>query len=912
MIPTTLRQRWAETDMRGWPLRLTDACLLGVLVAAPLFFGGRHDLGLLVYSGLVLTAASAWLMHGIVTKRRPAELYPTANVLVIAAPLLLMLQLVELPSWLVGAVSPPADDRLVAWGNGAPFGGWRHLSFDPSATRASLATLLTHAVLFLVVAQRVRSRDDVQRLVRWLGIASAGMALLALTQYLTGAEQILWCVPLTHRDPSRAAIGTFTNPNHCGHFIALGAGAVLVEAVRRRRQRATPAQRRRPGESAVSREQQLREAAWILALLATGVAILLTFSRGALLAYTVGLLVTITVLARAGWVGRAQLVRGAFVLVVCGVALSLFQYEQFSRKAGGVSVGELDELADTSDRMVIWRANLSAFFASPLVGYGAGTHSQVAPLYLTESSGVNYTHAESGYLQVATEAGLAGVLLLATAIAIAAAWCMRGVLHSGDAEATVLWAAISAALAVSLFHSIADFVWFIPSCLAPVVMLAAGAMRLSQLQSGQPQRAHGKAWGLRDAGKGFLGTAMAAVAVLLLVGPARSSFQRDAYDRTNVAVKRYNESLKARVGRDNAESEQRILESRVYYTDKMIEHLQAALAVCPSDAQSQLRLARQSLLRFELTQAHDGGGMGLANVRNTVYDAQFQSEQETAAWLRRAFGDDSQLLWSARHAAVNAVRLCPLQGEAYMILADLAFLGAGQGADTMLLVDQALRLNPHDGAVLFDAGKHKLLAGQEQQALTLWKQAGHAPGPHRMKLASVVSMTLPADEFVAEFDPDWRLTFAAYQFYKLRGEESDLHALATHALQCAELNEQTELPNRAAHNWWQAATIHQELGDTGQAVRCAEQAYRLRPACFYIRRGLAAALFRAERLEEADPHIRWCLARQPDDSALRRWLQDIAKHRLALPGAERRPRVASRPSLLIDHSTNTHEPTPPE
>ncbi|TWT77788.1 O-Antigen ligase [Posidoniimonas polymericola] len=894
MKPQAIIQRLRNVDVRRWPLKAVDAGLAAVLLVAPLFYGGRHDIGLLAYAVIVLATAVAWAVHRATNEGSASPLSGWAAALLAAGPALLLLQLTPLPPAVLGVLSPELADRLTTWrGDANSFGAWQTLTVDAWATRSSLATLLTHCVLFLVAAQRLKTVGDVRRLISWVGFAAVGMSALALLQYASGTKLLLWCIPLPYRDVSRAALGSFTTPNHCGHFIALGVGALLLLALRQREALAAAALRRSPNaKPGVSRDELIRTIGSIAALGLTAAAVLLTFSRGALLAYLVGMAVTLALLGWAGWVGRSHLVRGGLLLIVAGVALSLLQYDQVSQKSGGVTLTGIDDLTDTTDRQLVWRANLSAFAANPVFGYGAGSHGQVYPMFIEEATPVHFTHAESGYLQVATEAGLAGLLLAGGAVALVGCWCVRGLVGAKDRDDLALWAVIAGALGVSLFHSIADFVWFIPSCLAPMVLIAAAAMRLHLLRDKRPLwRPNGVVSG------GYAGVAMASACVALLVAPAETARLRDHYTTTSVAVNRYNSSLFAKARNNAPDADDQILASRVYYSDEMIRDLVEIVRANPQDAAAQLRLAAQCLHRFELAQAQAGGGMGLEAVRSAVLASEFPSHEATVEWLRRAFGEDARLLLTARSAAAHAVRLCPLQGEGYLYLADLDFLAADQLPGNDQLVEQALSVRPQNGSVLFTAGKHRFQTAQIDEARELWRRAGRAPGNHLVKLASVVSLLFPAEQFVTDFDPDWRFTFAAYEFYRHRGNETDLRALAVHATKLAEQNQLTDTPRHAAVNYWQAATIHEQLGDLPRAVECAARAYEIEPRLFHIRRGLASALFRSERYDEADPHIRWCLARSPDDQSLRSWLEKIAKHRLMQRDASSPTRVARR-SLL--------------
>src|SRR5688572_8840053 len=123
-------------------LRVVDGGLIGILCAAPFFFGGRHDLGRFVLLLLIAVTSVAWfarqsMLTGARWNRTAAYAIP------IAAAGLLLLQLVPLPSTWLAWLSPRTAQLLPLWSTGATdaasLGSWQTLSFIPHETVKSLA-----------------------------------------------------------------------------------------------------------------------------------------------------------------------------------------------------------------------------------------------------------------------------------------------------------------------------------------------------------------------------------------------------------------------------------------------------------------------------------------------------------------------------------------------------------------------------------------------------------------------------------------------------------------------------------------------------------------------------------------------------------------------------------------------------
>ena len=155
------------------------------------------------------------------------------------------------------------------------------------------------------------------------------------------------------------------------------------------------------------------------------VAILLSLSRGGALALAASALTISFVYFRWGRI-EAKHATGAigFMIVLLGV-LSVYGYEKVADRLGDLTEGSLQTLDRKEGRRKIWAANLAAFEDGWLTGAGAGSHREIYPVYLRDSPPTEYTHAENGYLQIATEMGIGGIALLAAVFGL----CSRGVTH---------------------------------------------------------------------------------------------------------------------------------------------------------------------------------------------------------------------------------------------------------------------------------------------------------------------------------------------------------------------------------------------------------------------------------------------------------------------------------------------------
>ena len=112
-----------------------------------------------------------------------------ASGLVLAGAAVPLVQLIPLPQSVLQWLAPHTARILPLWGpEGDPalsLGDWSRISLTPAATRSALVMFSAYGLLFLVTVQRVRSLEDVERLLRWCGLSAVLMASFGLIQFLT-------------------------------------------------------------------------------------------------------------------------------------------------------------------------------------------------------------------------------------------------------------------------------------------------------------------------------------------------------------------------------------------------------------------------------------------------------------------------------------------------------------------------------------------------------------------------------------------------------------------------------------------------------------------------------------------------------------------------------------------------------
>ena len=225
--------------------------------------------------------------------------------------------------------------------------------------------------------------------------------------------------------------------------------------------------------------------------------------------------------------------------------------------------------------------------------------------------------------------------------------------------------------------------------------------------------------------------------------------------------------------------------------------------------------------------------------------------------------------------------LCPLQGKAFIYLAQLSLLDATNSSLEKAYIEQGLRVRPNDAEVLFEVGRQDYLAGDLTSAQAYWKQCFNDIGPHQLKIIYLLSGRLGAAKFLEILQPDWRTLRAVWSRYRELGRQEDVDAILNYAANQAEheTTEKGDIP--PAFVWFWEAQFYADAGRSDDALTSLQRAYMYGPQHYFIRLALAQALQAAGRFAEAEPHYRWCMARRPDDRNLSQALLDISKQRLA-------------------------------
>jgi len=413
--------------------------------------------------------------------------------------------------------------------------------------------------------------------------------------------------------------------------------------------------------------------------------------------------------------------------------------------------------------------------------------------------------------------------------------------------------------------------------MSQTVILAACLLRLAQISiAEQPlNQATFRFSKLRWAATTASVSVAAIWATSSTLGPAKASSHWDKYLITSKANKyhNYDQLVSSDVVTQNASAPQ-------MRTEAMIFQLRNTVARDPRSARANLKLAGNYLQLFRQRQQTADNNMSIDQIRDAAIASQFRSSKELRLWLQQAFGEDYRLLYQAHYHSKRALHFCPLHGAGYLQLAKLAFLENRSQDAIHAYIDQSLRVRPYQGSVVFEAGRQRMLLGEVEQAFKDWQQIYRDAGVHQLKIIQLLAGHLPANVFIGFFNPNWQTLRHVWKSYLAQGTAEDWQLLLAHAKRAALLEAPQKTPREAAYIWNDLAKMQTHMEKPEDALHSIEYAYKAMPNVFWVRHTLGQKLLQAEKYKQAEPHLRWCLARQPQNESLQKKLVRATKNRL--------------------------------
>jgi O-antigen ligase len=331
-------------------------------------------------------------------------------------------------------------------------------SVAPYQTISHLLLLVTYLTAFYIVLVVCEDNIAKKRLVYALIALGGFEAFYGLVQYLTGWQQIFAYVKKYYLED---ATGTYINRNHFAGFLEMVLPFTVALALR------LAGNLRRAVQSTEAKARSLLSAAELLPLVCLLFLALLIFtalvfsrSRMGILSAVASLIAVLGLAGSSSLSKRTRTVAAAlFLLGVIGIVVWVGSDPVVTRfEILGQEYSQTNQ-----NRISIWRDTLHLIHQHPLLGTGLGTFSVAYTSVQTAFPNLLVDHAHCDYLEVVSELGVpGGVLVFASIVWILVRAVRRYRKAEDHFDAAVCLGCIGSVVAI-LVHSLADFNLYIPA-----------------------------------------------------------------------------------------------------------------------------------------------------------------------------------------------------------------------------------------------------------------------------------------------------------------------------------------------------------------------------------------------------------------------------------------------------------------
>lgn len=409
--------------------RLVVGCLILLIALAPLPLGSNRPAS---WSLLAVSVGGLTVAWGLVATFRPTLLRLGGRAALLPGALWALLA-----AWLLLQSTGPEFLWHPLWSEtatalGRPVAG--AIALAPFDAGTSAMRLLAYGGIFWIACQT--GRDPRNATLYFAAVTAIGLvyALYGLAAEWLGGGQILWFEKWAYED---ALTSTFVNRNNFATFAGLTMVAALTLALR----------------GGAARHLS------IAVLLVVGLAVLMTRSRGGLMATGAGLVAVIW----AFYYRRRQVPGAPVLLGGLAVAVAVLLV---AAGGGTFERNVAEDGAPLGGRPWLIRRTLAAIADAPLTGQGAGAFESYFQMYKNAEFGGVYAigKAHNSYLEFAADAGLPALLVLLAVIGFIAFACFAGI-RTRRQDAGFPAAGLAATVLVGL-HALVDFSLQIPAVAA--------------------------------------------------------------------------------------------------------------------------------------------------------------------------------------------------------------------------------------------------------------------------------------------------------------------------------------------------------------------------------------------------------------------------------------------------------------
>jgi O-antigen ligase len=444
------------------------AGLTGILLYATVHWGGvvREDRDVYLVALGVFALFAGLLRYGVSGAPR---LSPIFRLLLPLIPAWAILQMIPLPSSLVGALSPARGQTLAALARLGETPKYASLSVFPSGTLQQLLLIGGYIAVFLLVRELI-----------WFFSGRPWLVALPLV-LAAGWEAVVGLIQSSNANDG-VAVGNYVNRDHFAGLLELALPFAVVYPLS-----FLPLNFRRNGIRTYDALKVF--ASWAIAVLLLA-GITFSLSRMGFLSALFSLLVMGVAAALSNPLTprlatqRSRWVAAGAVAMLVVATLVLLPPDRLVERFAKVS----DDGGIAKGRSELWGETINLVRAYPIFGCGLGGYKSAFPKYKASAPLVSDDYAHNDYLQFLAEMGILGALILFVLAAATVRDAFRGAFHKSDPHSWSLALGCAGSLSAIALHSTADFNLAIPANAMVVCWVAALATSMSYSRVIQEER----------------------------------------------------------------------------------------------------------------------------------------------------------------------------------------------------------------------------------------------------------------------------------------------------------------------------------------------------------------------------------------------------------------------------------------
>ena len=181
------------TDKKTYLDKIIERGIAFLLIFTPLAFGTVQPWAVSIMEIATGVVFIAWLLVLKTRKEQKVEKTPLLYFMG-GLMLLVVLQILPLPPVIIGVFSP-STAAVYEQFNPVRTGAWRTLSICPDATKEELFKLTAYFMLFIVIINHYRTREQIQPVIRVIVGMGVFLVVFAVVQKLTWNGSFYWIYP---------------------------------------------------------------------------------------------------------------------------------------------------------------------------------------------------------------------------------------------------------------------------------------------------------------------------------------------------------------------------------------------------------------------------------------------------------------------------------------------------------------------------------------------------------------------------------------------------------------------------------------------------------------------------------------------------------------------------------------------